>query len=143
MNAHDRYDSLFQYYAEQHDLDWLLLKAQVRAESNFDPKAVSHAGAMGLAQFMPATWRDVMGEGIPTNSEDAIRAQCKYMTTLLKQFGELEWALAAYNWGWGNVRNLRARKRGSFYELTSEMPQETVTYVDRILGFHSEYRGDT
>lgn len=142
MNAQDRYDSLLQYYAQEHDLDWKLLKAQVRAESNFDPRAVSSAGAMGLAQFMPATWREI-GEGIPFNPEESIRAQAKYMKRLLKfTNGELEWALASYNWGMGRVQKLRNRRQGTFYELTSEMPQETISYVDRILGFYKEYNGE-
>ncbi len=56
MNAEDRYDSLFQFYAGQKAIDWLLLKAQVKRESAFDPNARSPVGAVGLAQFMPATW---------------------------------------------------------------------------------------
>lgn len=142
MQKEDRYDSLFVHYTEGKDVDWKLLKAQVRQESAFNPKAVSSVGAMGLAQFMPATWRE-WGEGIPTNPEESIKAQAKYMAWLLQKFNwEMEWALAAYNWGIGNVQKLKARRRGSFVELMSEMPEETVDYVDRILTYHKQYQGN-
>ena len=59
MKAQDRFDSLLTYYAEEHGLDWLALKAQMLAESNADPKAVSRVGAQGLFQSMPATWSDI------------------------------------------------------------------------------------
>lgn len=142
MKKEDRYDSLFRFYAEEHEHDWLLLKAQARAESNFDPKARSSVGAMGLCQFMPRTFSE-WGEGLATDPEQAIKAQAKYMAWLLKQMsGEIEWALAAYNWGIGNVKKLRANKRGTFYDLMSELPQETVDYIDRILTFHEQYKGE-
>lgn len=140
MNASNRYDSLIQYYAEENGVEWTLLKAQIRAESNFDPSACSRVGAKGLTQFMDSTWQQ-WGKGIPYNPEHSIDAQARYMAWLLKQQPEIEWALAAYNWGIGRVKKLRASKRGTFYELTSEMPDETVDYVCKILQFKAEYAG--
>ena len=52
----DKYDGLFKKYGAANNIDWLLLKAQVKAESNFNPNAKSPVGALGLAQFMKATW---------------------------------------------------------------------------------------
>jgi soluble lytic murein transglycosylase-like protein len=144
MHAHDRYDSLFIYYGEMFGIDWRLLKAQAKRESNFDPdivsgKRVSSAGAMGIAQFMPRTWRQY-GEGLPSNPEQSIKAQAKMMRDMMKAYpNEVEWALACYNWGIGNVRQLRAKRRGTFYEVMSELPKETQDYVTTILSTHRDY----
>ncbi|MDO9355079.1 MAG: transglycosylase SLT domain-containing protein [Solirubrobacteraceae bacterium] len=81
-----------------------LLAAQEWQESKFNPRAVSSAGAAGIAQFMPATG---IAYGLsPAERFDpakAIDAQAHYMHDLLKQFGSVPLALAAYNAGSGNV----------------------------------------
>lgn len=51
MEAQDRYDSLIKYYAEIYNVDWQLIKAQIKAESNFVPDAKSWCNAKGLSQF--------------------------------------------------------------------------------------------
>jgi soluble lytic murein transglycosylase-like protein len=79
-----------------------LLSAQLRQESGFDPHARSSAGAQGIAQFMPATARG-MGLRDPFDPEQAIPAQAKLMARLLRRFGSVQLALAAYNAGEGNV----------------------------------------
>jgi soluble lytic murein transglycosylase-like protein len=136
MQADDRYDSLFQWYGQRSGVDWRLLKAQARAESGFDPAAVSPVGARGLAQFMARTWQE-WADGTagvqplpphelydPRNPEAAIRAQAQYMRELLALFsGNRRLALAAYNWGPGNVRK---------HPLVG-WPAETRAYVDRIM----------
>ncbi len=105
MKAENRYDSLIQFYAEENNIDWRLLKAQIKAESNFDSTAVSSCGAKGLAQFMPATWKE-WGVGSEFDSESSIMAQSRYMLYLLKRYNYNKvYALAAYNWGLGNVDN--------------------------------------
>lgn len=88
------------------------------------------------------TWEE-WGSGEPEDPEQAIRAQSRYMKWLMDRLnGEVEWALAAYNWGIGNVQKLRSEKRGSFSMLISELPRETADYVDRILTYHAEYEED-
>src|SRR4051812_45364504 len=78
-----------------------LLGAQIQQESGFNPNARSPAGALGIAQFMPATAR---GFGIdPLNPHQSISAQAKYDSNLFKQFGNWNLALAAYNAGAGAV----------------------------------------
>jgi hypothetical protein len=79
-----------------------LLSAQLKQESGFDPGARSPAGAQGIAQFMPATARSV-GLDDPFDPEQAIRAQAKLMAGLLRRFGSVQLALAAYNAGEGAV----------------------------------------
>ena len=68
------------------------------AESNFNPFAVSPAGAAGIAQFMPGT-AAAYGLDDPFDAEAAIDAQAHLMADLLRQFGSVELALAAYNAG--------------------------------------------
>ncbi len=79
-----------------------LLAAQIMAESNFNPMAVSPAGAQGIAQFMPAT---AAGYGLhdPFDAPAAIDAQAHLMSDLLGQFDSIPLALAAYNAGPGAV----------------------------------------
>jgi Transglycosylase SLT domain/D-alanyl-D-alanine carboxypeptidase len=101
-----------------------LLAAQIMAESNFDPYAVSPAGAQGIAQFMPATGA-AYGLRDPFDPDAAIDAQAHLMSDLLRQFGgSPQLALAAYNAGPGAVEGC---------DCIPPYP-ETQAYVTRILG---------
>lgn len=88
--------------ASRHDVPAELLAAQLMAESNFNPAAVSPAGASGIAQFMPAT-AAAYGLRDPFDPVASIDAQARIMSELLGQFGSVELALAAYNAGPGAV----------------------------------------
>ena len=93
MIRRDRYDSLFKFYAQEHRLDWLALKAQGIAESNLAPDAVSPAGAAGLMQFMLPTW--VEWHGRETIAERD-RAGARFEPGTLRRFpcgGMREWQL--------------------------------------------------
>jgi Transglycosylase SLT domain/D-alanyl-D-alanine carboxypeptidase/Putative Flp pilus-assembly TadE/G-like len=100
-----------------------LLSAQIYAESNFNPFAQSPAGAQGIAQFMPGTAQS-MGLEDPFDPEQAIDAQAHLMRDLLRRFGSVPLALAAYNAGAGAV------------EQYGGIPPyaETRAYVAKILG---------
>lgn len=100
-----------------------LLAAQLYAESNFNPFAQSPAGAQGIAQFMPGTAK-AMGLSNPFDAEAAIDAQAHLMRDLLRQFGAVPLALAAYNAGPGPV---------AACGCVPPYP-ETRGYVARILG---------
>jgi soluble lytic murein transglycosylase-like protein len=100
-----------------------LLAAQLYAESNFNPNAVSSAGAQGIAQFMPGTAR-TYGVKDPFDPAAAIDAQAHLMHDLLAQLGSVPLALAAYNAGAGRVKACMC---------IPPIP-ETQGYVARILG---------
>ncbi len=109
--------------ASRHGVSAALLAAQIMAESNFNPAAVSPAGAQGIAQFMPAT-AAAYGLDDPFDPDAAIDAQARMMGELLARFGSVELALAAYNAGPGAV------------EACGCVPPypETQAYVVRIMG---------
>ena len=99
-----------------------LLAAQLMAESNFNPFAVSPAGAQGIAQFMPAT-AQAYGLADPFDPDASIDAQGHLMSDLLAQFGSVPLALAAYNAGPAPVEAC---------DCVPSYP-ETQAYVARIL----------
>ena len=105
-----------------------VLAAQLEAESKWDPGAVSHAGAQGLAQFTPDAW-DSHGRGDPFDPADAIAAQGRLLADLMRRAkasgiegDRVALALAGYNAGFGNVERYRG------------IPpfDETRNYVDKI-----------
>jgi transglycosylase-like protein with SLT domain/D-alanyl-D-alanine carboxypeptidase-like protein/putative Flp pilus-assembly TadE/G-like protein len=100
-----------------------LLSAQLYAESGFNPFARSPAGAEGIAQFMPGTAQG-LGLRNPFDPEQAIDAQAHLMRDLLRRFGSVPLALAAYNAGPGAVER---------YGGIPPYP-ETRAYVMKILG---------
>jgi hypothetical protein len=108
--------------AARWDVSAALLAAQLMAESNFNPFAVSPAGAQGLAQFMPSTAASY-GLDDPFDPVAAIDAQAHLMSDLIRQLGSPELALAGYNAGPGAV------------EACHCIPPfpETQAYVTRIL----------
>jgi len=101
----------------------------IRQESNFDPKAISRAGAQGIAQFMPGTarWR---GLSDPFEPVDALRESARWLRELRDQFGNLGLAAAAYNAGPRRVRNWLAG--------LGQLPNETRAYVRIITGRPAE-----
>ncbi len=98
----DGYADLIRGAARRHGVGAALLAAQLQQESGFDPRAVSRAGARGIAQFMPATAR-AYGLRDPFDASAAIAAQARHMSDMLRRFGSVPLALAAYNAGAGRV----------------------------------------
>ena len=83
---------------------WQVRAAQAWTESDFNPNAKSEVGALGLTQFMPATWKEWMGSAIVT-PQTSIIAQDKYMKWLEARCdNNLNAALGSYNAGLGNIR---------------------------------------
>ena len=116
-------------FSRQHQLHPALIRAVIKAESDFDPHAVSRAGAVGLMQLMPQTAvrlevRDLY------DPEDNIGGGTKYLRQLLDRFrGNLPLALAAYNAGEHVVDRYR----------TLPPIDETRQYVRKVLRFYRTF----
>jgi peptidoglycan DL-endopeptidase CwlO len=116
------YASLFSAATARYGLPEGLLAAVAKAESNFNPTAVSHAGARGLMQLMPAT---AAGLGVdPFNPAQAVDGAARLLKTNLSTFDSVPLALAAYNAGPGAVRR---------YDGIPPYA-ETQNYVRKIMG---------
>ncbi len=122
----ERYRSIITRSAEARGVPPDLLARLLAQESAYRPDVIdgrtrSSAGAAGIAQFMPATARQF---GIdPLNPDQAIPAAAQYLRQLFDRFGSWSMALAAYNWGQGNLA-----RRGF-----ENAPAETRAYVDSII----------
>lgn len=109
-----------------------VLLYQLQQESNFDPTAVSSAGAQGIAQFMPGTAAQF---GIdPMNPTQSIQAQAQYMAQLYNEFGSITGALAAYNWGPGNLSSAIQQYGPNWSDWSPYAPSQTQNYVATIMG---------
>ncbi|MGK2936384.1 MAG: transglycosylase SLT domain-containing protein [Solirubrobacteraceae bacterium] len=118
-----RFAPMISNAAQRWNVGAALLAAQIYAESNFNPYARSSAGAQGIAQFMPGT-AAAYGLKNPFDAEAAINAQAHLMRDLLRQFGAVPLALAAYNAGPAPVQRCGC---------VPPYP-ETRGYVAKILG---------
>lgn len=113
--------------AQQNDVPAPFFIRLLFQESRFRPEVVSHAGAQGIAQFMPGT-ADQMGLDNPYDPVQAIPASARLLRDLVRQFGNLGLAAAAYNAGPKRVADWLAAKG------KSKLPEETQGYVKIITG---------
>lgn len=128
-----RYDPLIAELAEEHEVDPALVKAVIRAESAFDRKAVSRAGARGLMQLMPRIARH-HGVSDPNDPRQNIRAGVRLLRDLLDRFdNDFRLALAAYNAGGEAVTRFRG------------LPpyRETRQFVSNVLRLRERYSRET
>ena len=124
------YDHIIKHYCQVYDVDDQLVKLVIQKESEFNPRAVSSSGAIGLMQLMPETARS-LGVKDPYNPRENIKGGVKYLSYLFDVFeGDLELALAAYHAGPGLVRRLNR---------VPEIPA-TLDYVDHIISRYGRGR---
>jgi soluble lytic murein transglycosylase-like protein len=125
----DKHDPVIQETSKRYGVDYALVKAVIKAESNFDPLAVSRAGAKGLMQLMPGTAK-ALGVSDSFHPADNIDGGVRYLSYLLGLFnGDLQLALAAYNAG-----------EEAVFRYNGIPPyHETRTYVQRVLQYFQNY----
>ncbi|ABQ28560.1 lytic transglycosylase domain-containing protein [Geotalea uraniireducens] len=123
-------DAIISKASNRYGVDAGLIKAVIKAESNFNSHAVSHAGAQGLMQLMPATAKD-LGVSDSFDPEQNVMAGTRFLKDMLNRYGgNVESALAAYNWGPGNVD-----RKGT------SLPRETRDYLVKVKGYYTQYAG--
>ncbi|MDD2904441.1 MAG: lytic transglycosylase domain-containing protein [Syntrophales bacterium] len=124
------FEGLIKNAAARYQVPEELVKAVIKVESNFNPNATSHMGAMGLMQLMPGTARD-LGVTRPYDPVENINGGTRYLRELLDRYdGNVAKAVAAYNCGMGNVEKGR-------------LPQETRSYLKLVSQHYngSQYLG--
>jgi hypothetical protein len=117
------FDEMIEREAKRQNIDASLVSALIRAESNYEPRAVSRKGARGLMQLMPATARR-LEVSRPFDAAANVRGGVRYLRELVDRFGQRpDLVLAAYNAGEGAV------------EIYGGVPpyRETIAYVNRIM----------
>jgi hypothetical protein len=125
------YDRHIKIICMRYGVDPYLVKAIIKAESDFDHNAVSNKGAQGLMQLMPGTARD-LNVVHPFNPRENIEGGVRYLRMLLDSFnGNLILSLAAYNAGPNLVKR---------YQKIPAIP-ETIEYVKRVLAYYRQYKG--
>ena len=125
------YDGHINQVGRRYNVDPYLIKAVIKAESDFDRYALSKMGAQGLMQLMPATARELNVRN-PFNAHENIDGGTRYLRSMLDIFdGNIPLSLAAYNAGPTLVKRLRKIPR---------IP-ETMDYVRKVLTHYKGYRG--
>ena len=124
------YDHLIAEYAQRYQVEFALIKAIIRAESGFNPNAISRKGAKGLMQLMPETALRMNVSNVH-NPRDNIDGGVRYFRYLLSLFNnDLRLSLAAYNAGENLVSELG----------TIPPYRETADYVQKVMSFYQYYR---
>ncbi|MCE5210250.1 MAG: lytic transglycosylase domain-containing protein [Deltaproteobacteria bacterium] len=125
-----KYDQIINRAADKFKLDSALIKAIIKAESNFNHRAVSPVGAQGLMQLMPKT-ASALKVDDSFHPEKNIEGGARYLRYLLNTYkGDLSLALAAYNAG---------EKAVAKYNYNIPPYRETQNYVRRVLSFYRSF----
>ncbi|NWF53839.1 MAG: lytic transglycosylase domain-containing protein [Syntrophaceae bacterium] len=115
------FESIIQEAGQRYRVDPGLIRAVIQAESGGNPLAVSRAGARGLMQLMPETATE-LGVTNPFDPTQNIMGGTSYLRRLLDRYrGDVKLALAAYNWGMGNLE-----------KRPEALPRETKSFIARV-----------
>lgn len=126
----NRYDDLITEASKSHGISFSLLKALIKIESDFNPRAISSAGAIGLMQIMPENIK-ALNIKDPFDPWENIMGGTRYLKQLIRRFnGELPMALAAYNAGPNMVDRYK------------QIPpfKETENYVKKVMEYYSFFK---
>ncbi len=114
-------DTVIEEASRLYCVDTKLIRSVIEVESGFNPKAVSEKGAMGLMQLMPETASE-LGVKDPYDARENVLGGTRYLKMLLDRYeGNTNLALAAYNWGMGNLE-----------KKPDGLPQETMAYIEKV-----------
>ncbi|UCG63482.1 MAG: lytic transglycosylase domain-containing protein [Deltaproteobacteria bacterium] len=123
------YEDVIRKAAEQFGIEANLIKAVIKAESSFDPDAISESGAQGLMQLMPDTANDMKVDD-PFDPEENIFGGTRYLSLLLQRFNQdKRLAIAAYNVGPTTVTK---------HNAVPPIPQ-TRRFVEKVMKFYQEF----
>ncbi len=125
-NLMNEIDSAVKEASKMYSIPVKLIKSSIKAESDFNPAAISSRGAVGLMQLMPNTARDMGLQNI-SNIDENILAGTKYLSNLMKRFKNEKMAIAAYNAGPSNVKKYNG------------LPpfKETRNYVKKVFAYEN------
>ena len=126
----EKYDTIIRRAAEQFGVEAHLIKAIIKAESSFDPNAISESGAQGLMQLMPTTAED-MRVNDAFDPEENIFGGTRYLSLLLRRFEEdKRLAVAAYNIGAEIVAK---------HKSVPPIPK-TRHFVERVMKYYTQFK---
>jgi soluble lytic murein transglycosylase-like protein len=127
------YEGIIKQASQRFNVESSLIKAVIKAESDFNHRAVSQKGAQGLMQLMPGT-ADAMRVDNPFNPEENIFGGTRYLSLMLSRFkNDTRLALAAYNAGPEKVEDHRGVPPYA----------ETRSFIDKVLQYYTQYRSGT
>jgi soluble lytic murein transglycosylase len=127
--APNTYDAYLVQASRTYQLSFSLLKAMVKVESDFNPRAISKKGAKGLMQIMPENYPSLQIVD-PFDPWESIMGGAQYLRRMLNRFGDTRLALAAYNAGPSAVDQ---------YAAIPPYP-ETTHYVDKVLRYYDYFK---
>ena len=128
LQGNQKFEPLVEEAGQKYGVEPSLIKAIIETESGGNPRAVSPAGAQGLMQMMPGTAAE-LGVQDPFNPAENIMAGTRYFRQLLDRYqGSTRLALAAYNWGMGNLEN-----------HPGALPKETKNYIAKVESYYQSY----
>ena len=158
-----KYSEYVDKYSHEYNVPRSLLYAVIKAESNFHADAESRVGAVGLMQFMPATFKDIttnhlyenLDVGMRYDPETSIKYGAYYLSWIYRNYAQnWETALAAYNAGIGNVFGRRDVETGEWIDGWIDDPEysddgvtlksipfkETRSYVKKVMRAQEKYK---
>ena len=146
-----KYQEYVEIYSSEYSVDKALIYAVINCESGFDPEAVSAAGALGLMQITPETFRwlqtkddtdETLADAVLYDPETNIKYGVLLLSLNIQEFGNVHTALASYNAGRGKVAEWLADERYSTDSRTliSIPYPETANYVKKVEKKYKTYR---